>query len=111
MHDFRVCSACKMECSWPSPYIHMTFCVQATRHFVKEVFLPRASSKGASVVIADVDCVGTPESSNIGALSLCVSCCGALSSRCAMWCGYTPEHKAALIVAICTFSERIRVFF
>ncbi|CAL5226100.1 g8917 [Coccomyxa viridis] len=40
---------------------------RATRHFVKEVFLPRASSKGASVVIADVDCVGTPESSNIGA--------------------------------------------
>lgn len=53
--------------------ICMTFCVQATRHFAREVFLPRASSKGASVVIADVDCVGTPESSNIGALSLCVS--------------------------------------
>ena len=53
--------------------ICMTFHVQATRHFMKEVFSPRASSKGASVVIADVDCIGTPESSDIGALSSCVS--------------------------------------
>ena len=35
---------------------------------MKDVFIPRASLKGAAVVVADVDYVGTPESANIGAL-------------------------------------------
>lgn len=44
--------------------------VQATGHFMNDLFIPRASSKGAVVVVADVDYAGTSESSNIGALPL-----------------------------------------